>query len=585
MPRPAGTLRGGARAVALAALVGVATTGLSASGPAATDGVLRPTAPVVAAAAAAAGAAEAAPPVAVRLLALNDFHGNLEPPTGEDGTVDGVPAGGAEYLAAQLAALTAQAADDHTITVAAGDLIGASPLLSAAFHDEPAVEALDLAGLDLASVGNHEFDEGAAELLRIQHGGCHPVDGCADPERPYTGAGFRYLSANAFVSVTGEPLLPPYAIREVGGVRVGFIGMTLETTPDYVAPSGVAGLAFGDEVEIGNRYAARLQAQGVQTIVVLLHEGGAQAPGGGIDDCTGLTGPIVPIADGLSDAVDVIVSGHTHQAYDCVLDGKVVTSASSAGRVLTDIDLQIDRVTGDVVGKSAHNLVVGRDVPPDPRESELIARYRALLGAPTGAALGPATAPITRAAAPLAGAQPGESALGDLVADAELAATDTELGAVAAFVHPGGLRADLVAGPVAADAARAVLPFNNYLTAVDLTGAELDCLLEQQFVTGLTLQPSVSVSYTVDRAGAPGTAADPCAGSRVRDLAIGGRPVDPAATYRITVNDLLADGADGFTVLTRGRHRARSGLDLAALTAHLAAGPVRPPPTDRIHQA
>jgi 5'-nucleotidase len=580
MRRAAGPLRGGARAVALVALVGVATTGLTASGSEATAGVPRPAAP--AALAATAGAAMAAPPVAVRLLALNDFHGNVEPPSGTDSTIDGVPAGGAEYLATELAALSGQMQDGNTITVAAGDLIGASPLLSAAFHDEPAIEALDLAGLDLASVGNHEFDEGAAELLRIQHGGCHPVDGCADPQRPYPGAGFQYLSANAFVTATGEPLLPPYAIKEVGGVRVGFIGMTLESTPLYVARSGVAGLEFGDEIAIGNRYAAELRAQGVEAIVVLLHQGGAQAPGGGINDCTGLTGPIVPIAAGLSGAVDVIVSGHTHQAYNCVLDGKLVTSASSFGRLVTDIDLQVDRGTGDVVGKSATNLVVGRDVPPDPRETELIARYRALLGAPAGVPVGTTTAAITRTQAPLVGAQRGESALGDLVADAELAATDTELGSVAAFVHPGGLRADLDAGPVLGDEARAVLPFNNYLTTVDLTGTQLDCLLEQQFVTGWTLQPSASVTYTVDRAGLVGTAADPCSGTRVRDLAIAGRPVDPAATYRITVNDLLADGGDGFTVLQQGANRTVGGLDVAALTAYLAAGPARPPATDRI---
>jgi 5'-nucleotidase len=474
--------------------------------------------------------------------------------------------------------------DGATITVAAGDLIGAAPLLSATFHDEPTIEALDLAGLDLAGVGNHEFDEGAAELLRIQHGGCHPVDGCADPERPYAGAGFQYLSANAFVTATGEPLLPPYAIREVGGVRVGFIGLTLEGTPDFVAPSGVVGLGFGDEIETGNRYVRELQDQGVQAIVVLLHQGGAQAPGGGINDCAGLSGPIVPIAEGLSDAVDVIVSGHTHQAYNCVLDGKVVTSASSFGRLVTDIDLQVDRAGGDVVAKSARNLVVGRDVPPDPRESELIARYRALLRAPAGVPIGTATAALTRTQRPLLGDQRGESALGDLVADAELAATAPR-GAVAAFVHPGGLRADLGAGPVLGDEARAVLPFNNYLTTVDLTGAQLGCLLEQQFVTGWTLQPSASVSYTVDRRGSPGPAADPCSGTRVRDLAIGGAPVDPAATYRITVNDFLADGGDGFSVLTQGLNRATAGLDIAALTTYLAAGPVSPPEPTRIHLA
>src|SRR3954470_14025459 len=300
---------------------------------------------------------DAPPAVEVQLLALNDFHGNLEPPSGSSRRIGGVEAGGVEFLATQLRLLAEEAARPDTITVAAGDLIGASPLLSAAFHDEPTAEALGLAGLDLASVGNHEFDDGPDELLRIQHGGCHPRTGCADPDHPYAGAGFGYLSANAFVSATGEPLLPPYAIRDVGGVRVGFIGMTLGDTPHFVTPSGVAGMDFGNEVGIGNRYAAQLQAQGVETIVVLLHDGGAQhvedgGTGGGINDCTDLRGPIVPIAEGLSDAVDVVVSGHTHQAYTCVVDGKVVTSAGSDGILLTDIDLWVDPGDGDVVGAS-----------------------------------------------------------------------------------------------------------------------------------------------------------------------------------------------------------------------------------------
>ncbi len=199
----------------------------------------------VAAAVVVSAADDASPPVEVQLLALNDFHGNLEPPSGSGGRIDGVDAGGAEFLATALRLLAEEVQRPDTITVAAGDLIGASPLLSAAFHDEPTIEALGLTGLDLASVGNHEFDEGADELLRIQNGGCHPQDGCADPARPYEGAAFQYLSANAFVTATGEPLLPPYAVRDVQGVRIGFIGMTLEGTPDIVTQSGITGRRRG----------------------------------------------------------------------------------------------------------------------------------------------------------------------------------------------------------------------------------------------------------------------------------------------------------------------------------------------------
>jgi 5'-nucleotidase len=556
---------------------------------------------LAAAAAGPSAAATAPPPVMVRLLAINDFHGNLEPPSGSSGTIADQPAGGAEYLATQLDALRAEVKRNNSITVAAGDLIGASPLLTAAFHDEPTIEALDFAGLDYASVGNHEFDEGDDELLRIQNGGCHPVDGCADPAAPYEGAGFQYLSANAFVTETDEPLLEPYAIHRVRGVDVGFIGMTLEGTPAIVSQAGVAGLTFADEIETANRYASQLQDAGVEAIVVLLHEGGQQVGGpgapAGINDCTNLQGPIVPITEGMSDAIDVVVSGHTHQAYNCVVDGKTVTSASSFGRLVTKIDLQIDRETGDVIRETrrAENLVVSRTQAPDPAQTRLIARYRALLGPIAGAVVGEATAPVTREQVRLfqTGAAPdgtpifalGESALGNLIADAQLAATDDEQGAVAAFMNPGGVRADLDAGPVTYEEAFTIQPFNNLLTTLDLTGSQLQCLLEQQFVLGRTLYPSVGVAYTVSPSGTTGTVADPCTGTRVVDasVTIGGTPVTADGTYRITTNNFLADGGDGFSTLTGGTNRFLGGLDLDAFVAYLTANsPTTGAATNRI---
>jgi 5'-nucleotidase len=340
----------------------------------------------------------------------------------------------------------------------------------------------------------------------------------------------------------------------------------------------VAGLTFADEIETGNRYAAELQARGVEAIVVLLHEGGQQAPGSGINDCTGLTGPIVEIAAGFSDAIDVVVSGHSHQAYNCVLDGKTVTSASSFGRLVTDIDMRIDRRTGDVVDVTADNVVVTRDVAADPAQTALIARYRQLLGPIAGRVVGTATADITRAAAPS-----GETPLGNLIADSQLAGTDDEQGAVAAFMNPGGVRADLLAGPITYEEAFTVQPFNNVLTTMDLSGADLDCVLEQQYVVNRTLQPSAGVTYTVDTAAPAGTAAAPCSGARVNDLAIGGVAVDPAGTYRITVNNFLADGGDGFSVLRNGVNRVVGQLDIDAFVAYLTANdPVSPPATNRI---
>ena len=543
------------------------------------------------------GGAPAGPePVELQLLALNDFHGALEPPTGSGGRVqtgpdpDGagsapaptVDAGGVEYLSTQLAALAEEQRRKNTVTVAAGDLIGATPLLSAAFHDEPTIEALGLAGLDYASVGNHEFDEGATELLRIQNGGCHPVDGCIDGT-PYEGADFQYLSANAFVTETGEPLLAPYAIEDVEGVEVGFIGMTLEGTGAIVSQAGIAGLEFADEVETANRYAAELQGEGVEAIVVLLHEGGTQngPDAWDVDACHGLSGPIVDIANGMSDAIDVVVSGHTHQAYNCLIDDKVVTSAGNNGRLVTDIDLQLDRRTGDVIRETAtaDNVIVERTVAPDPRQSELIARYGEVVAPIASRVVGSAAADITRTAD-----DTGETPLGNLIADAQLADTRDE-GAVAAFMNPGGVRADLPAGEVTYGEAFAVQPFANNLVTMDLTGAQLDCVLEQQYALArpVVLQPSSTVRYTVTPGATAGTAADPCSGQRVSGLAIGGAPVDPATTYRVTVNTFLADGGDGFTQLRQGTGRVTTSVDLDAFVAHLQANPgVAPPATDRI---
>ncbi|RAN93184.1 5'-nucleotidase [Micromonospora saelicesensis] len=529
--------------------------------------------------------ADAGPkPVDVTLLALNDFHGNLEPPTGSSGTIAGQTAGGVEFLATHLAELRAAAKKQNTITVAAGDLIGASPLLSAAFHDEPTIEALSMAGLDYASVGNHEFDEGAAELLRIQNGGCHPVDGCADGT-PYRGAGFQYLSANAFKTATGKPLMAPYAIHKVQGVKVGFIGMTLEGTPQIVSQQGVAGLSFADEADTANRYARELRRKGVQAIVVLLHEGGAQASTGGINDCVGMTGPIVDITNRMDPSIDVVVSGHTHQAYNCDINGKLVTSASSFGRLVTDIDLKIDRRSGDVISAAANNVVVTRDVAPDRRQTALINRYKTVLGPVADRQVGETTTAITKTQETLFGTTLGESPLGNLIADAQLAATDDEQNAVAAFMNPGGVRADLNAGPVTYEEAFTVQPFANNLVTLDLTGAQLYCVLEQQFVTGRTLYPSATVGYVVDPNGTTGTVADPCAGTRVvrGSLTLGDTTVDTAATYRVTVNNFLAGGGDGFSALTGATNLVTGQIDLDAFVDYLTAqSPVSAPTLDRI---
>jgi 5'-nucleotidase len=540
----------------------------------------------------AAATASAAPRnVDVRLLSLNDFHGHLEPntpgtisPTG--GTADRVPAGGAEYLATHIRALERQNRD--TRIVSAGDLIGASPLLSALFHDEPTIEAMNRIGLDLNAVGNHEFDEGSEELLRMQRGGCHPTDGCADGTG-FEGADFRFLAANVVDRESGEPLFAPYAVERFKGIRVGFIGMTLEGTPDIVSPSGVAGLDFLDEAETANRYARELQRErGVEAVVVLLHEGGVQTQPGGINDCNGMSGPIVDIVNRTTDEVDLFITGHTHSAYNCVIDGRPVTSASSFGRLITQIDLELDRRSREIVEVAANNRIVTQSVMKAPDITQLIEHYNTFAAPLRDRVIGRLAADATRAAD-----DSGENSMGNLIADAQLAATD-DAGtgqAVAAFMNPGGVRSDLAAGEVTYGEAFTVQPFGNSLVTMTLTGAQLLEVLKQQWCgqsSPRILLPSQGVTYSWSAAAAAAITGRPCAGaaSPVRDLRIGGTPVSAGQSYRITVNSFLADGGDAFTTLRSGTDRLGGEVDVDALEAYLeptlSGAPLQPPATDRI---
>jgi 5'-nucleotidase len=515
-----------------------------------------------------ASAPERSATVELHMLALNDFHGNLESPDGGTRVRD---ANGVERReigggsAARVAALVAErrAAAPHAIMVAAGDLIGASPMLSGLFHDEPTIEAMTMMGLDLSAVGNHEFDEGADELRRMQNGGCHPRDGCRGPA-PFEGAGFHYLAASTIVEATGQTIFPASAIRTFDGVRVGFIGLTLEGTPDALAPSSSAGLRFLDEVTTINAEAARLQAEGVQAIVVLLHEGGAReaAPG----DCPGLSGAIVPIVEGLSPAVDVVVSGHTNGIYICRVGGKLLTSAGQYGAYLTDITLTLDRASGDVAASSAQNIIVARTLPEDAAVATHVNAYSVL------------AAPLMRTLS-----NSGESPMGLVVADSMIAGAAAELGQPphVAFQNPGGVRADLAtAGPTTYNSLYSVLPFGNDLVVMDMTGAEIETLIQQQFRGADTtiLQISDGSGFAW-RMGANGPELVP--GS----IRIAGAPLDRTRTYRVVTNSFLATGRDGFTAFGGDRVRTFVGGDLAALEAYVAAhSPLQAPSAPRVRR-
>ncbi|MFE9768929.1 bifunctional metallophosphatase/5'-nucleotidase [Streptomyces sp. NPDC005808] len=527
----------------------------------------------------------------VQLLSFNDLHGNLEPPSGssgrvtevhEDGTTKTIDAGGVEYLATHLR--EAREGNKYSITAAAGDMVGASPLISGLFHDEPTVEALNGLDLDVTSVGNHEFDEGAQELARLQNGGCHPTDGCYDNSEEFDGANFPYLAANVTDEKTGKPILKPYWVWKQNGIKVGFIGVTLEGTPNIVSAEGVKGLKFGDEVATINKYAKELQKQGVKSIVALVHEGGAPASTSYNYDCDspgagdGISGPIVDIAKNVTPAVDALVTGHTHQAYACTIDDpagnpRTVTSAASFGRLYTDTTLTYDRWTGDIARtavKSA-NHVVTRDVAKATDMTALIDRWKEL------------SAPIaSRPIGYIAGEIPStgtESPLGDLIADAQLAhAKSLDPEADIAVMNPGGIRAGLTYaasgsegdGVVTFGEAYTVQPFANTVNLVDLTGAQLITALQQQ-VSGLNeaspkiLQISAGLTYTLDltKSGAARVVAD--------SVKLNGAAIDPAATYRVAMNSFLAGGGDGFAELGKGANVLVGSDDLAAFEAYLTA--------------
>jgi 5'-nucleotidase len=529
-------------------------------------------------------AAQTASPVELRILAINDFHGNLRPPPGgiriadpDDATKKiNVPAGGAEHMATLVDQL--REGRKNQIFVAAGDLIGASPLLSAMFHDEPTIESLSLMGLAVAAVGNHEFDEGKDELLRMQNGGCHPLDGCQGPH-PFAGARFHYLAASTVETSTGKTILPPYEIRQFDRVPVAFIGLTLKGTPGLVLPSGVAGLEFRDEAETVNALVPELKARGVEAIVVLIHEGGF--PAGDYNECPGISGPIVDIVKKFDRAVDVVISGHTHQAYTCEIDGRLVTSADKYGTLVTAIDLKLDPATRDVISARADNVIVrSASLAKDPEQTALLEAYDKVAGPIANRVAGTITETLSRVPN-----EAGESVLGDIIADAQLAATRAAAdgGAVIAFTNPGGIRSDIAKKPDGAVTYADVFasqPFRNQLVTLDLTGAQIKIMLEQQWLDPARpriLQVSKGFSYTWD-------AAKPFGERVIADsVSLNGKPVDPATSWRVTVNNFLALGGDGFSVLKAGTAARIGAYDVDALYAFFQANsPLSPGPPARI---
>lgn len=555
--------------------------------------------------AAAPPAAPVAAQVPVRVIAFNDFHGHLEPGslsiTLPDPSQPAAPqraaAGGAAALAGLVQAL--RQGVPHSVLAATGDMIGATPLVSALFRHESTVEVLNQMGLDVAVVGNHEFDAGTTELLRVLRGGCAPnaadapTVSCAVNPR-YPGARFPVLAANVLTG--SQPLLPPTWVLAVGGVRVGFIGAVTRSTPSIVVPSGVAGLRFDDEADAMNRAAAALDAQGVKALVVLVHEGGEIGTAGQAADwndpaCPGWRGDMRRMAERITQQVDLILTAHTHQGYNCLIDGRPVMQALSFGRAVSVADLVVDARTGEVdrAATRSRNLPVFNDrtdaalrqrllaAEPAPwadaqRQARPVAAVQQTVAAYAEAAAPRVQRPVGRIAGSFDRRGRTDSAAGRLVADAQLAATRaTESGgAQLALMNPGGLRADLACSgtppcTVTFGDAFGMQPFGNSLVVMTLSGVELKALLEQQQPPGRAspsfLSPSAGLAYRW-LAGAP-------PGQRVQDLTLHGQPVGPKQALRVTVNSFMADGGDGFLQLRAGRERLGGMQDVDALVAHL----------------
>jgi 5'-nucleotidase len=559
-----------------------------------------------------AGAPEAPSTVTIKIVAFNDLHGNLQPPRlsiaapGPAGTTVAVPAGGAAYMASAIQSLKAQ--NPHTAVVSAGDMIGASPLVSALFLDEPTIEVVNAIKIDFNAVGNHEFDKGSKELLRMQTGGCEKFT-LREPcllNKSFPGANFGYLAANVF-KADGSTLFPATGVKEFAGpgyrIKVGFIGMTLRGTPAVVTPAGVAGLRFADEAATANALIPQLKAQGADAIVVVVHEGGVTTGGYNDKSCPGLAGAIVPILDKLDTAVDVVVSGHTHRSYICdygrVNPGKpfLLTSAGQYGTLLTDIALTIDVRNKRVLGKSANNVIVQSEgfmnaagvavnITPlypgfqkDAAVEKIIRLYAAAAEPLAQRVVGSLSASVVRATSPSL-----ESPLGNLVADSQLAATRAPErgGAQIAFMNPGGVRADLLVpgggGPVTYSQLFSVQPFGNSLIVKSMTGAQIGALLEQQFknmTSPRVLFCSAGFSYRYDLKRA--------AGSRVSDMRLAGVEISATTVYRVAMNSFLASGGDGFSAFAEGRDALGGELDVDALENYLKTSPgLKPPATDRI---
>ena len=528
----------------------------------------------------------------ITLLAINDFHGNLNassfkvPDAADPTKTTTVTAGGIEAIGAKVA--LARTANPNTIFVGGGDLIGASPIVSSLLRDEPTIDALNKMGMEVSVTGNHEFDQGRDELMRMQNGGCNSNDAAkaCKYNATYTGAKFKYVAANVIDTATGKTFMPAYYTKRLDGVNVGFVGAILRDAPTIVNPTGIAGLKFTDEADSINNAVKELKAQGVNTVIALVHQGqDAGSVSGAINatDCSKFSGPIVDIAKKLDPSVVAVVSAHSHAYYQCQVNGRLVTQADSSGHLMTEINLKVSRSTGMMTGITSSNIVLDTSkFGKDAAQTDVLSKAKSLtdpIAAQPVAKLG--VTQISRTSLPS-----GESDLGDVIADAQLAETApaNKGGAQIAMMNPGGIRANLPVTPSASMLITygdvfTVQPFGNTMTVIDLTGAQIRTVLEQQWSSGANqtapkvLQVSKGFTYTWDNARALGSRVLP------ESVKLNGVVLVDTQIYRVAVNNFLADGGDNFLEFKKGANRLGGAQDVDAFNSYVQATPSLTPPS------
>ncbi|WP_249409137.1 bifunctional metallophosphatase/5'-nucleotidase [Acinetobacter sp. NRRL B-65365] len=548
----------------------------------------------------------------INILAFNDFHGNLEPPKrfieaddpNDSSKTVRIPVGGVSYFADAIKKLRAQY--PNNAVVSAGDLISASPLTSSLFLDEPTIETMNDIQIDFNAVGNHEFDRGTDELRRLQNGGCQQYTSAKPCQiNPnFEGAKFNFLAAN--VSMKADPnktLFPAYKVKTYGGIPVAFIGMTLKATPSIVSAAGIKDVNFNDEADTVNALIPELKKQGIEAIVVVVHEGVAPSTKFNKKTCEGLSGPLLGILDRLDPAVDVVVSGHTHQSYICDYSTKnpqkpfLLTSAGQYGTIITNIQLELDGKTGNVIKKDAAQVPVQSEAYTSgtttvnltdlyqkfnktPSIEAILDKYRQAVTTISARVVGTADGVINRNAT-----ESGESALGNLIADAQqaMALTASNQGSDFTLMNPGGVRADLQVNTnnqITFGDVFTVQPFGNSIVTLSLTGKQIRDVLEQQWsganaATVRILQPSKEFNYSYKK--------DNSVSPRASNILVAGQALDDSTVYRVTVNSFLADGGDNFTILKKGKNPVGGGQDIDALEKYVSLhSPLTAPKTDRI---